>query len=289
MFLGRREFLAGTVGAGAVLSGCASQSIGKSKTELWTKRAGVQLYTFKSMMEKNQPLTLKAVSAAGYKEVEFAGYFDTSLQEYKRILDGEGLTAPSTHLAYRLFVDKKKFDETIEAANVLGHKYIVVPHISPKERTSLDDYRRIAEDFTVAAEKCKAAGVQFAYHNHAFEFEEMEGQLPYDLLLSETDADLVKMELDLCWIYAAGYSAVDYMKAHPGRFPLFHVKDYNDAKEICPVGSGNVDFASIFAAADIGGLKHAFIEHDKAKDPVTSVTQSYNYLQKTKIQMPRIS
>ena len=137
------------------------------------------------------------------------------------------------------------------------------------------------------------AGIQFGYHNHWFEFLPVNGKLPYDELLAECDPNLVKMEMDLCWITVAGGDPLKYFNKYPGRFPLVHVKDikkippvseaggqnFGDSlKDMTSVGSGIIDWKRIFAQSDKAGIKHYIVEHDKPEDPIQSITESYEYL-----------
>ena len=130
-----------------------------------------------------------------------------------------------------------------------------------------------------SAEACKKAGITFAYHNHDAEFKEVEGKIPYHLLLTETNPDLLKMELDLCWVTKAGVDPVELFRNHPGRFSLWHVKDIDkELKGPLPVGTGIIDFKRIFANAELAGMKHFFVEHDMPADPFASITTSINNL-----------
>ena len=128
---------------------------------------------------------------------------------------------------------------------------------------------------------CKKAGIVFAYHNDDFEFHEGGRKVPYHLLLTETNADDVKMEMDLAWASKAGVDPVELFTKHPGRFPLWHVKDMSkDMQTIEPVGEGVIDFTRIFANASTAGMQHFFVEHDMPKDAFASITTSFNNLQK---------
>ena len=217
----RREFI-GTAAAGVVAAELgwalpAGQNL---------KAVGVQLYTVRNAMKSDFEGTVAKVAQVGYKEVEFAGYFDHSPKDIKALLDKNGLTSPSGHVDYD--VVEKKWAEQIDAAHVIGHHYIVCPWIDEKQRKEPDGYKRAAELFDQAGEQARKAGVQFAYHNHTFEFapsEVLGGKLPYDYLLESTKADNVKMEMDLCWISVAGKDPIAYFNKYPGRFPLVHVKD----------------------------------------------------------------
>ncbi len=237
------------------------------------ERVGLQLYTVRTLMAQNVPRTLERVAEIGYQEVEFAGYFNYTPQELRQMLDHLGLSAPATHVPYQAL--EENLEATLETAQVLGHRYVVVPWLPPEQRQTLDDYRRWAERFNRWGEACRAAGIQFAYHNHDFEFAPVEEQIPYDVLLAETDADLVKMELDLYWITYAGQDPIPYLQQHPGRFLLCHVKDMTEDRRMVDVGQGTIDFAKIFAQAQ---LQHYFVEHDRPDDPLASIRRSYAYL-----------
>ena len=146
---------------------------------------------------------------------------------------------------------------------------------------TLDEINSSIEVLNKTGEACKKAGITFAYHNHDMEFKEVEGKIPYHRLLSETNADILKMELDLCWVTKADVDPVELFKQHPGRFQLWQVKDIDkDMTGPQPVSAGIIDFKRIFANADVAGMKHFFVEHDMPADPFASITTSYNYLDK---------
>jgi sugar phosphate isomerase/epimerase len=254
-------------------------------------KIGLQLYTVRDLMKRDFDGTLAKVAAIGYKEVEFAGYFDHSPKDVRAAVDRRGLTAPSAHIDYKSLGEK--FPEVIEAAKVVGHEYLVNPWIEEEIRKQPDGWKHAAETFNRAGEACKKAGIQFAYHNHWFEFLPVNGKLPYDLLLTECDPNLVKMELDLCWITVGGQDPLKYFDRYPGRFPLVHVKDVkrvppvtaggaqdfgSSMKDMTEVGSGIIDWKKIFAQSDKAGIKHYFVEHDNPKKPLESIKKSYDYL-----------
>src|SRR5260370_2593017 len=156
--------------------------------------------------------------ANDYKEVEFAGYFGKSPQEVRKILDSNKLTSPSEHIPYETI--EEKWPETLEAAHAVGQKFIVCPWLAVSQRNAPDGWRRAAETFNRAGEAAHKAGIQFAYHNHAFEFEPSQslgGKLPYDFLLEEPDRKLVKMEMYLCWIIVGGQDPVKYFDRDPAK------------------------------------------------------------------------
>jgi sugar phosphate isomerase/epimerase len=272
----RREFI-GTMGAvavGAVLPACTPA---RSATRL--SKVGVQLYTVRTLMEKDVEGTLAGVAAAGYTEVEFAGYFNKTPAEIKAMLDRHGLVAPSVHAGN---IAPEAWAQALDAAHVIGHKYIVVPWIPAEARRTLDDWKRVAADFNRIATAAKAAGIQMAYHNHDFEFPLVEGKVPYDVLLAETDPNLVKLEIDLYWITKGGQDPLAYFARWPGRIPLVHVKDGKGPPDwaMTEVGSGAIDWKRIFGKSGQAGIQHYFVEHDQPADPIASITASCAYLKK---------
>jgi sugar phosphate isomerase/epimerase len=257
---------------------------------------GVQLYTVRDAMKSDFEGTIAKVAAVGYKEVEFAGYFDKSPKDIAAIVHKNGLTAPSCHVPYSTL--EKSWPEALDAAHVIGHKMIVNPWIEIDQRDSPDGWKKAADLFNKCGESAKKAGIQFAYHNHTFEFQpakSLGGGLPYDYLLKNCDKDLVKMELDLCWITVAGKDPIKYFNENPGRFPAVHVKDISqlpspeDAPTAGPdrnmgflteVGSGKIPWKDIFANSGKAGIQHYFVEHDNPKDAFASIKTSYDFLSK---------
>jgi len=288
----RRTFIGTSIATAAVFAARPSWS---AAAEHEIKKVGLQLYTLREEMPKDFEGTIAKVGATGYKELEFAGYFNHSPKEVRAIVDKNGLTAPSTHIPYDIV--ENKWPETLDAAHTIGHEYIVCPWLDEKQRNA-DGWKRAAELFNKAGEASKKAGIQFCYHNHSFEFAPVDGlggKMAYDYLLDTTDPKFVKMELDLCWISVAAKDPVSYFDKYPGRFPLVHVKDYvNDPTatssyagatgsvefkgRLANVGKGTIDFKRIFAASEKGGIKHYFVENDDAKKPFEDIKISYDYL-----------
>lgn len=234
---------------------------------------GVQLYTVRQAMAQDTIGTLERVAEIGYKEVEFAGYFDVPPDALRAALDRLGMTSPAAHVSIEDLTDK--WDETLEAAKIIGHEYLVVPWIAAENRRTLADYRETAEVFNGAGRRLQEAGLKFAYHNHDFEFAPMDGKIPYDVLCEAADPSLVELELDLFWIRKGGGNPVDYFKRYPGRFPMVHVKDMAPDGRQMDVGAGVIDFAGIFARRAQAGIRHFFVEHDEPADPFASITASY--------------
>ncbi|PYX33396.1 MAG: sugar phosphate isomerase/epimerase [Acidobacteria bacterium] len=289
--MNRRTFLetATTVTAATLLANKFSWAAGEHKID----KIGVQLYTVRDLMKSDFDGTIAKVAQVGYMEVEFAGYFDHTPQQVRATLDKNGLTSPSCHVEYGLLAPDK-WPAQLESAKVIGQSCIVNPWIPEELRKTDDDWKRAADTFNRAGEESKKAGIQFAYHNHWFEFLPENGKLPYDTLLKLCDKNLVKMELDLCWITVAGADPLKYFDRYPGRFPLVHVKDvktlpkittggpqnFGDTVDLTEVGSGIVDWKRIFAQSDKAGIKHYIVEHDHPKVPLESIKTSYEYLSK---------
>jgi len=235
---------------------------------------GLQLYTLRDMMAVSVPATLKLVSAVGYKEVETAGYFEHSPQEFRKMLDGEGLTSPSAHIRLDLF--DNSLNQVIDTAKEVGHEYVVIPYLTVEQRGSgIDVYKKLAENCNVYGEACKKAGLKLAYHNHDFEFEMRDGQLPYDVLLQDVDPDLMAMEMDLYWMAKAKQDPLAYFKRHPGRFKLWHVKDMDKQGAFADVGMGVIDFPTIFSHAKQSGVEHKVVERDMTDNIVKTIQQGY--------------
>ncbi|HEX5024711.1 MAG TPA: sugar phosphate isomerase/epimerase [Agriterribacter sp.] len=247
---------------------------------------GLQLYTLRDDISKDPKAIIEKVAAIGYKEVESFGYnsgkyFGMTPKEFAALLKTNGLTHPSSH--YMLTGVNGNWEKAIEDAAICGQNYMVLAYLLDTERTSIDDYKKIAAQINTAAAACKKAGMQFCYHNHDFEFIDMNGQHGYDILLNETDRDLVRFELDLYWITKAGKDPVEMFKQHPGRFPLWHVKDMDNTEKkfFTEVGNGVIDFKRIFAQAKTSGMKHYFVEQDVcAGPPLESIEKSFQYISK---------
>jgi len=276
---------------------------------------GLQLYSIIPLLKQDFEGTLQTLSKIGYKEVEFAGpyyftpgedgnnsgFYGNNAGQMKAILDQFSLSAPSAHVG--LSTLQNNLEETVEAAHTLGIQYLVCPFLTADQRQSLDDYKKLADQFNTIGESCKKAGIQFAYHNHCFEFGEKDGHIPYDLLLNNTDPELVAMELDLFWIIIAGFDPVAYFKKYPGRFPAVHVKDMkkemvledpantfeNEAAakkafgNLEDVGKGVINFKRILSHHKQAGIKHYFIERDHPPQPMQTIKTGYENLAELEI------
>ena len=287
----RRDFLVKVGGAalGVTALACAkgradgtrvdtTPAAAKSTGDHRLERIGIQLYTLRTLLAKDFEGTLARVAEIGYKEVELAGFFGRTPVQLRELLAKHGLTSPSSHIA--MPDTDAAWTRTLEDANTIGNKWVVMPWIDATQRKSPDDWPRIAERYNVLAAKAKAAGLRFAYHNHDFELVKVGDSTGLEVLLSKTDPALVDFEMDIYWIVKGGGDPFDFIARHPKRFPLMHVKDATAAPErkMMDVGSGTIDFAKIFAAGAASGMKHAFVEHDNPADPSASARASYTHL-----------
>ena len=273
--MNRRIFMK-TVGAGGLVM-LAEPGLMAARV----KPIGLQLYTVRNEMEKDFEGSLAKVAQIGYKEVEFAGYFGRTPQQVKEILKKNRLKTPSSHIGLNLF--EQDLPKTLETGKILGQEYLVCPSLPEPRRKTADDFKKLAELFNRLGAECKKAGMGFAYHNHNFEFQPIEGQMPYDLLLQNTDPKLVQMEMDLYWVVKAGQDPVQFFEKHPGRFALVHVKDMDTTpqKGFAEVGRGNMDFKRIFGASKKAGIKHYIVEQDRTPgNPFDSIKISWDYLSK---------
>lgn len=278
----RREFLKKSVAASATLAFLPSLQSCFTASESGIPDIGIQLYTLRNQMHADALGTLKKVAAIGYRKIETASYdkgkiYGFSAKEFKTILDDLGLDLVSGHVGYNAFAEE--FDQVLETVVTAGQEYLVFPWLSPEMRT-LDSYKAIAELLNKCGEKAKSVGVSVCYHNHDFEFQKTEGEIPMNVLTSELDPAYANIELDLYWINKAGLDAVRFFRDHTGRVPLWHVKDMANTPEqgFAEVGEGKIDFDAIFANANVSGMKHFFVEQDQSEDPLQSIKISFKNL-----------
>ncbi len=255
---------------------------------LTASNLGVQLYTVRSTIGANPEAVLKAIQGIGYSEVE-ATYGNlnkiwTALKETK-------LKPVSIHLDTDLFFNGgAKLDAAIADVKEKGFQFIVLPYIPPAQRGGMETFKKLAETLNKSGEKAKAAGLTLCYHNHALEFEPMQGTTGLDLLMKETHQDLVSLEMDVFWVSVAGHDPVALLKKYASRVALLHLKDkangtpvrYNEnvpKATFKEVGNGTLDFPAILEAAKTTAVKNFFVEQDQTPgDPIESLRQSYKYL-----------
>ncbi len=269
--ISRREMLGSSAALGLVA--LAAPSISPASTGTQKRVPGIQLYTVRASMATDVPGTLRAIAGIGYREVEFAGYGDHSVQQIRRLLDDLALQAPSSHMDARHL--RKDPTPLVETATEIGHDYVTIGGLNPEDRQTIDDYKGWADTCNRVGEACRQNGLRFAYHNHDFELLSLDGQLPFDILLDETDPSLVDFELDLFWVRKAGQDIVSVLNKAPDRFTMAHIKDMDAQGNMADVGAGGIDFEDILGNEAASGLRHLFVEHDEPPDPFKSAAISH--------------
>lgn len=274
--LSRRQVICGgaAFSVSPLLAACRQGSTGRDSL----KRLGIGLFTVRGLMEADPVGTLKALSEIGYQDVEFTatGYYGFTPAEMKLRLSDVGLTAPSRLI--RLVHIKEQWDETLDAAAEAGHDYVVLAYLKNTERKNLDDYKSYIDLFSRAGEAAKARGLTFGYHNHAFEFESMDGVIPYDMLLDQISADDMTLTLDGYHFATAGVDPIPYMKRYPGRYTQLHVKDMNKAGDMVNPGTGIVDFPALISQAGPPGFKNVYFEDKRSPDDLKPAVTALNYM-----------
>lgn len=287
--LSRRQMLA----ASLPLLAAAPRAFAKT-----TRPLGVQLYTVRGTLMKESEKVIKTIAQIGYKEIEGAGRKD--LITLLPLIQQNGMKAVSCHVEVPLItgdweiygMQKVELPEAIESVKKAGVRYFTMAYINPKARGNSDFYKKTADQMNHVAQECHKAGLQFVYHNHAFEFGGKPGERPIDIFKERLDKKLVQLELDLFWVSVAGHNPLDIMKEWKGRIALLHLKDKAkdhpvqfteqvDRSAFKEVGSGSLDFAAILKAAPGTGVKHFFVEQDQTPgDPLDSLKKSFDYLSK---------
>lgn len=289
----RRDFIkisaAGTLGA-LLLPSCKSNP---------ASFVALQLYTVRDFMNTQEDVkaSLKKIADIGYKKLELAGYADGKFykfepKEFRKIVDDLGLEVLSSHTNVEGAANLENSKKVAEDHAALGMKYAIQPWVNPPDR-NLEYYTKMVQQMNEAGKAFKSVGIKFGYHNHNFEFANLDGKIPYfDIILPGTDKNYVTMELDLFWTTKAGQDPVEIFKKYPGRFELLHCKDMYTKQEpffdtvgvedFAPVGDGVLDFNRIFAEAKTGGVKYYVVEQDLSKgSPFDAIkTSFYNLTQK---------
>lgn len=318
--MNRRDMIksAATSLVGGLLAGTGPGRV-YSRQPSGLDRVGVGLFTMPYLLEQDFAAAMKKLGDIGYREVEFfgpysysvpearaawepvaetlglsqSGYFGHSPQQVREILDENGISSPSMHIDLKTL--QTRLDEVAEAAHVLGQRYAGIPAIPAEERQSLDDYKRVADAFNEIGVRMGEVGLKFLYHNHGYGLVEMEGEVPFQVLLERTDPDVVALEMDIYWMTAGRADPVEYLKAYPGHFRLMHIKDMAELVhfagdggdpsqwiELFPhmtdAGSGVLDLAAILSQAQESGVEHYLLERDLAPDLDKTLADSYRYL-----------
>ena len=274
--LSRRAFVAQ---AAALLPAAQLASAMEKMTQ---SNLGVQLYTVRNIIGSNPEGVLKQIKEIGYSEAEATA--DT-LSKYWTAIQNSGLKALSVHL------NLDPTDAEFADVKSKGFEYAVIPYVPVPQRGGIDVMKKLAASFQKAGERAKAHGLQLCYHNHAFEFQPMNGTMPLDIIMGETKPEDLKLEMDIFWVTVAGHDPVELLKKYSGRVPLLHLKDkkkgqpaqaqYNEnvpKDTFKEIGNGTIDIPAVLQAADSAGVQHYFVEQDQSPNPIASLRQSYKYL-----------
>lgn len=289
----RRSFLrhsivtAAAIGAGRPLFAQAAKSP-------YLSDLGIQLYTLRNEIAKDVNATIKAVAAAGYKQVEMYGF--PNCDAMIKAARDSGLALNSSHFEWDSVVNPKDdsysdFSKILDKAKEVGLKHLVIPYLADGNRKTLDDYKKVAAHANKAAALAKSAGIQLSYHNHNFEFEPKEnGVSGFDVFVKEFSADM-KFELDVFWVKAGGLDPVELVNKLKGRVTQLHLKDLKKdipipsyssvpADAFQEVGDGIIAMAPLLAAAQEAGVEHCHVEQDQSPDALASIKQSIDFLNK---------
>jgi sugar phosphate isomerase/epimerase len=254
------------------------------------KTIGLQLYTLRNEVSKDLKSTIARIAQVGYKNVETFGYsngkfFGLSTTDFAAIFAQNNLSTPSGHYNLPDYLSKGDMDDlkrTVEDSKAMKHDFFVVPYLPDNLRTSLDDYKRLADRLNKASEVVKNAGMRLAYHNHNFEFKDWgDGKTGFDILLTQTDHQMVNFEMDMFWVSKAGVDPIKLIQANPGRFKMWHIKDMDSTpdKSFTEVGTGVINYKEIFKYSKLSGMEHFFVEQDQIKiDPYVSIAKSLEYI-----------
>ena len=265
----RRTFIQSTAMAAVGASlGTSAFAMGGYKNKI-----GLQLYSLRDIIGKDPKGVLKSVAEFGYKELETYGYkegkyFGLAAKEYGDYVKSLGMRNVSGH--YGIDSVKNNWEQTCADAKLIGQEYVVVPYLTEEYYKTLDDVKRTCAIINKSVEVAKKNGLKMGYHNHAFEFNKVEGQEMYDVMMKEFDTTL-SMELDIYWVVNAGIDPIQLFNKYPGRFEQWHVKDMDktDRSKNADIGTGSIDYKSIFAQAKLSGMAHFYIEQETY--PVSSM------------------
>jgi sugar phosphate isomerase/epimerase len=284
------------------------------------KNVGLGLFSIPKKLDTNFEEAISMVASMGFKEIELygpydfstekaknnwnaitpqlgfkgSGFFGNTAEAVKKISKSHGISIPSLHTDFDTL--QNNITPLLDAANLLGAKYVVLPSIPDEYRQTLDDYKKTADLFNRIGENAKKQGVRFAYHNHGYGLQKKDGRMPIDIIFDETDPSLVYFEMDLYWTVAGGVDPVELFTKHKGRYKMMHVKDMKEKKTfagdggnatqwialfpyMCSAGDGVIDLPNILKAAKENGVDHFFVEQDMVANPEVALKKSIDFLQ----------
>jgi sugar phosphate isomerase/epimerase len=287
----RRSFLkaTGTLASGLLIGRSAFSMDDFSTSGSRIKKFGLQLYSLRTDLPKDPKGVLKQVAAFGYKQIEsYEGkdgmFWGMTNKEFKKYMDELGMTIVSSHCNIN-----SDFETKAAQAGEIGMKYLICPSLGGANK-SIDDFKRAVDKFNACGDICKKNGLRFAYHNHGYSFEQMDGQLPQDILMQGTNKDTVDFEMDIYWVVTAGADPIAWFEKYPGRWKLCHVKDRRKGAEpkdhdaSIDLGTGNIDFKKILKAGKSKGLEYFIVEQERYDNstPLKSAEVDAAYMKKFK-------
>ena len=291
MIMERREFLkkSGFLATGALsVNTLSALAIAPEKI---IDPFGVQLFSVRSLLPDDPKGVMTKLAKMGYKQFEsFSGakgfLWGMEPKEMKSFLDGLGVKMVSTHFDFKgAAANPETLKKYIDMAQGAGLKYLICPWIGPQK--TWDEWKTVADNFNKVGEQVTKAGLKFGYHNHDYSFKPLDGKLPQDYLLQNTDPKNVMFELDLCWIDVAGVPTAEHLKQFGKRYELCHVKDYkkvNGKPVQDDLGKGGVDFKKTLRVAMDSGIKYFLVEQEEyAESPLVSLANDAEYMKKLSV------
>lgn len=295
----RRKFLQNSLIASLGIPLAQLSCTGIDPKSEYVQKIGLQMYTLRDQFAKDPKSTFEAVKAAGYWQAELMN--TDNLAETKKMAEDAGLNVKGAfmdwnyitgnwHLEGGTAPENYNIDNLVADAASENLEYIIFGYMRKEERDTLDKWKQLTDDLNAAGEKCKAAGVQLAYHNHSFEFENLEGKVPYELLIDRLDPELVKFELDIFWASIGGYDPVKLLDRIGDRTYLLHLKDKKEGTPVVfdegkvpkdaykELGRGVVDIKACMEKAKAKGVRYCHVEQDESPDPLQSIQVSRKYL-----------
>lgn len=267
----RRDFL----NQSAILGSAALLPLGSSSKSLSSKfKLGYQLYSVNDDMNKDPDGTLEALKGMGYEDFEVYGfdpdkltYYSRPAAEFKQLLDDMDLTATSGHYGFSDYFEKPDsdlayyVDQCIKGAMAIGTPYITWPWLAPEFR-NMEGYRKLVDKLNFISERVTAAGLGFAYHNHGYEFDDYDGTNGYELILTQTDPEKVKLQMDMYWVMHGPVSTPKALVARqPGRFVMWHIKDMDaTTRDYTELGNGSINYLNVLPDPVESGLEYFYIE-----------------------------
>lgn len=278
--LSRRDFFRRLAFAGTGLAATQTGVMALAPAAKYPIPMGIQLWSLRDVLKDNIPNVLQQVAQMGFTSVEpygfDGGFYGYTHTDFKELCAGFGLDILSTHTG----ITVENAEKYAQSAAQIGMKYLVLPSLMGRPGKTIDDFKNLASELNRMGEICQQSGIKLAYHNHDFEFKIIDNQTPYDILLQETQPNLVHFQMDIYWVVKGGKKPADYFENYPGRFALWHIKDLSNEGESCIVGNGKINYKKLLKDADTAGLQYAVYEQEQYSEgePLQCARESAKYL-----------